>query len=214
MISTITEWKSLILGDSPPFPFASSTRVLDVGCGYGKDLSQLARRGHPVIGVDLDSAALIGCRHEGLEVAQGRAEELPVRGGTIDVLFCTVAIPYTDESKALEEVGRVLTHNGVAYLSYHGAGYFLQMIFSSRWRGCLYGLRSLFNTWYYSVTRTKLPGLFGDTLYQSRRRLSRYYDQSGLVLIHDHPVETYSGFPIFICHVVKKSRTITVTASK
>ena len=47
------------------------TSVLDLGCGNGELLSQLAARGHQrIVGVELDEQAVIACVRRGLDVVQ------------------------------------------------------------------------------------------------------------------------------------------------
>lgn len=55
-------------------------RVLDLGCGQGRDALLAARAGHQVVGVDL---AKIGIAHM---LEDARAEELDVEGVVSDVL--------------------------------------------------------------------------------------------------------------------------------
>lgn len=98
---------------------AQGKRVLDVGCGRGIDLASLA-----------DSAAiLMGCDGSKVMVRKARAtlnrrglcarlvccsaENLPFRTGTMDVVYCKGAIDhFYDPRKALEEMARVLRHDG------------------------------------------------------------------------------------------------------
>src|SRR5205809_5074971 len=42
-----------------------SGRVLDVGCGAGRHLLYLGRRGHDVVGIDVSPGALEVCRRRG-----------------------------------------------------------------------------------------------------------------------------------------------------
>lgn len=54
-------------------------RVLDVGCGQGRDALPLARRGHAVVGVDLSPAGIADLR------AAGEAEGLAITGHAADI---------------------------------------------------------------------------------------------------------------------------------
>jgi len=49
-------------------------RVLDAGCGTGRVAVELARRGHEVVGVDLDPAMLDAARRKGPELAWHRGD--------------------------------------------------------------------------------------------------------------------------------------------
>jgi len=60
-------------------------RVLDVGCGYGRHVALLARRGCRVVGIDLSRAMLAEARRrwrevEDLELRRGDMRRLPFRG--------------------------------------------------------------------------------------------------------------------------------------
>ena len=69
----------------------------------------------------------------------------------------------------------------------------------------VYGLRTLVNTWAYATTGRRLPGFFGDTLYQSERRLTRYYRQHGLVLRRRTESKSFLGRPVFLYHTLEKA---------
>ena len=50
--------------------FANLSKVVDLGCGRGEFLAELASRGVEVLGVDLDTTALAACREKNLPVEQ------------------------------------------------------------------------------------------------------------------------------------------------
>ncbi|HMQ05052.1 MAG TPA: class I SAM-dependent methyltransferase [Pyrinomonadaceae bacterium] len=97
--------------------------VLDVGCGTGNLMKELARMGYAVSGVEIDAALVEACRDDGLEVREGRAESLPFPDESVDAVVCSVVLPYTDERAAVKEWARVLRSGGVANASCHGLGY-------------------------------------------------------------------------------------------
>ncbi len=180
--------------------------VLDVGCGPGAQLRQLGIQKCRGVGIDLDRASIAACREEGLPVVLASAERMPFRACTLEGAICKVAIPYTDEARALAEISRVLRSGGTARFCYHGAGYYLRYLLcgTSHWKFRFYGLRSVLNTWIYVVLGRRMPGFVGDTLYQSQRRLRNYYRACHLRLVEEHPSPTFLGFPVFIYHVVEK----------
>ena len=67
-------------------------RVLDAGCGTGRVAIELARRGHEVVGVDLDASMLAVARREapGLRWVEGDLASLGDAevGAPIDVVVC------------------------------------------------------------------------------------------------------------------------------
>lgn len=180
--------------------------VADVGCGGGTELEGLRRHGLSSVGIDLDDRSLAECRNRGLRVLKARAEQLPMKTSCLDGAVCKVVLPYTDESRALAEIARVLKPGGVGHLCYHGAGYYVRyLVAAENWKFRVYGLRTLLNTWVYSLSGRRLPGFLGDTIYQSRRRLGRHYRGSGLLLRRTAEAKTFWGWPVFIYHVVEKA---------
>lgn len=146
------------------------------------------------------------CRDQDLPALVASAERMPFRVESFDGIVCKVVIPYADESRVLREIGRVLRPGGTARICCHGAGYYLRYLLcnTSDWKFRIYGLRSLVNTWLYAWLGKRLPGVIGDTLYQSRRRLGNYYRAGRLRMVKEPPSPTFLGFPVFIYQVVEK----------
>ena len=179
--------------------------VADVGCGAGNELVNLREMGHSAFGIDLDERSLEECRSRGLRVVKASAHALPVRTASLDGAVCKVVLAYTDEARAMAEIARVLKAGGVGRLCYHGAGYYVRYLLAARtWKYRAYGLRTLLSTWFYAATGRRLPGFLGDTLYQSERRLARYYRRHGLRLWKATATREFLGFPVFIYHTVTK----------
>ncbi|MDH7486064.1 MAG: methyltransferase domain-containing protein [Anaerolineae bacterium] len=89
-------------------------RVLDVGCGAGNMAHHLAHYGE-VVGVDNNPRPLAVARRRGLDVRQGRAEELPFEDGEFDLvaLLDTVEhVPDEGEMRVFDECWRVLKPGG------------------------------------------------------------------------------------------------------
>jgi SAM-dependent methyltransferase len=200
----IVAWEKQIFDDIRD-RFERGTFVLDIGCGPGHQMETLCGQGCNAIGLDVDLSALAQCHAKGLKVIQAGAEQIPIRNVAVGAILCRVVLPYTREHDVIREIGRILKPGGRCYLSGHGAGYYLQYLLRlAPWKQRIYGLRSLINTWWRIVTGRALPGFWGDTLYQSKSRLNRYYRQNGLRLIQDVPGQTFLGFPVFINHIVEK----------
>jgi SAM-dependent methyltransferase len=141
----------------------------------------------------------------GLRIVRGVAEHLPFGDAEFDGVICKVVTPYTDERQAIREIARVLKPGAVAVVSHHGLGYFLKYLLNPPgWKFTIYGARTLLNTWCYRLTGRRLPMPLGDTIYQSRPTLSRYYADVGLVIRERPASPTFLGAPVFIYEVLQK----------
>lgn len=180
-------------------------RVLDVGCGSGGHLKALAARGFRIVGVECDVQAVQSLQREGYDVVVGRAEELPFPDRSFDAIVCSVVVPYTDERRVIAEWGRVLTGGGQVRASYHGVAYALkQLLAGPGYRRRLYGGRTIANGCLYRLTGRRLPGFWGDTLYQSASRLARYYERADLALVAEYVRPGLGGLREIFFHHLRK----------
>jgi hypothetical protein len=69
----------------------------------------------------------------------------------------------------------------------------------------LYAARVIVNTLVYRLTGSRLPGFWGDTLFQSERRLRRYYAAAGLELVDQPYSARFGGAPVFIYHELRRT---------
>jgi len=199
------EWADFILDDFSYVDFAPGSRVLDVGCGSGEQLETLRRAGLEAVGVEPSSETVDRLTARGLNAIRGVAEQLPVESESFDGIVCKVVLPYTDERKAIAEWARVLRPGGRVRASYHGAGYYLRYLTEGPGLAYrVYAARSLVNTWWYALTRQRLPRFIGDTLYQSTKRLAEYYQEFGFTLERATPSPRFRGKPVFIYHELRK----------
>jgi SAM-dependent methyltransferase len=91
----------------------ASARILDAGCGSGRNMLELARRGK-VTGVELSSASaeLARARTVG-EVIEGSVMELPFEDGSFDLAASLDVIEHLDDDlDALRELRRVVAPGG------------------------------------------------------------------------------------------------------
>ena len=88
--------------------------VLDVGCGTGHWLKQLASPQNRIIGVDASEEMLGQARKKQvLAVVQAQAEVLPFQAGSFDRLFCANSFHhFTDKRHFVSEARRVLRPHG------------------------------------------------------------------------------------------------------
>jgi ubiquinone/menaquinone biosynthesis C-methylase UbiE len=199
------EWLGYINEEFVFDDFPAGARVLDIGFGGGDQMRRLKARGCLSVGLELDPQLARRGRQSGLSVCRARAEQLPVQTAAMDGVVCKVVIPYTEESRAIAEIARVMRPGAIARISYHGAGYFLRYLLTDpNWKVRFYGLRTIANTVFYRLVGRRLRGFMGDTLYQTEQRLRRYYSQSGLELVDSVPSATFAGAPVFIYHIVRR----------
>jgi SAM-dependent methyltransferase len=91
----------------------AETRILDAGCGSGRNMPELARYGE-VTGIELSdiSVALARERHIG-EVLHGSILDTPFIADSFDLVVCLDVVEHLqDDVGALRELRRVVTPNG------------------------------------------------------------------------------------------------------
>jgi ubiquinone/menaquinone biosynthesis C-methylase UbiE len=89
-------------------------RILEVGCGTGQWLTVLQGPGRSVWGVDRSLAMLAEAwRRAAGRVAHGRAEALPLPGGSFELVFSVNAIHHFDDPRRfVHEAARLLRPRG------------------------------------------------------------------------------------------------------
>ncbi len=176
-------------------------RVLDVGCGAGQELLPFVRDG-AAVGVGVDAAPEAGMAGRALfaehtpsarvAFARAAAEALPFAADSFDVVVCRLALPYTDNSRALSEMARVLRPGGALLLKTHHARYYLgeaaQSLVALKPLLVVHAARVLTSGLVYLVTgrqpRTRLTG--GET-FQTDGLLRRELDRYGLKIRGELP---------------------------
>jgi SAM-dependent methyltransferase len=107
---------------------AAGMRVVDAGCGYGRNLVHLLRQGCEVFAVDADAAGVdhvrklsaslqTGLPAENFQV--GRLEQMPFPNGFADVVICNSVLHFSRDEKhfrtILNELWRVLKPGGMLF---------------------------------------------------------------------------------------------------
>ena len=90
------------------------SRLLDAGCGPGRDLSDFADRGHQVTGLDLSPALLAQVR-PGIPTVLGDLRTLPFPDHSFEAVWSVAAIHHLSKPQAdlaLAEFHRVLVPQG------------------------------------------------------------------------------------------------------
>jgi SAM-dependent methyltransferase len=89
-------------------------RALDVGCGTGLSTSPLRGIADSCLGIDPIEAMVNGspARAAGVRFAAARAEAIPVRSATIDIVTAAGSLNYADLGQFFPEAARVLRPGG------------------------------------------------------------------------------------------------------
>jgi SAM-dependent methyltransferase len=101
-----------------------SSRIIDVGCGYGRTVSELFEAGFTrCVGLDFSAGMLDRCRNEvpNAALVQNGGNGIPLQRKSVDavLLFAVLTcVPGDAQQLALmDEVWRVLRPNGLLYIS-------------------------------------------------------------------------------------------------
>ena len=99
--------------------------VLDLGCGYGRTLPELARRAAFVVGIDTSAQSLALAREQlgrrpNVLLAHMDASDLAFADGSFDAVICIqngISAFHVDQRKLIHESLRVLKPGGMALFS-------------------------------------------------------------------------------------------------
>lgn len=204
-----TPWVAAhLLPDFDLLDFAPGTRVLDVGCGRGRNLLPLLAAGVKAEGVDCDPACVADCQRYELPAVQGDAQRLPFADETFDGCLLDQVLQYTDPAATLREVVRVLKPGGQVLLNTQALGYAVHVFLSRRGRGRLFAVRMMLNSLLYRLLRKRA----GDTLAFASGQVRQLATEAGLrvEIVTEGP--RFAGMPVFLYARLHKAN-IAVAAS-
>ena len=101
-------------------PAIPGGRLLDVGCGSGAFLAQMAELGWRPQGIDPDPAAVVGAREAGLDVSQGTLADVDTEehGGEFDAITLSHVIEHLHDPAAdLRRIERLLRPGGLLWIA-------------------------------------------------------------------------------------------------
>jgi len=170
--------------------------VLDVGCGAGQELLPFVRDGGAMgVGIDIAPSAGHVARKKlaahapeaRVHFLRGSAEDLSFPDGVFDAVICRLALPYTNNARALAEASRVLRPGGRYLLKIHGVRWYLhllkQALKSHSLMSMIYAGRVLVAGSIYHLTRrqprTRIPST---ETFQSEWLLRRELRRHGLTI--------------------------------
>ena len=95
--------------------------VADLGCGYGRHLSELVLAGHTPLGIDRSALLLREARRTGARLLRADLQTLPLHEGTLSAAFCFYSSMFLgtdgEARAALAEAARVLRPGGSLVLT-------------------------------------------------------------------------------------------------
>lgn len=120
--------------DAPQLGIARGAgRVLELGCGTGRLLAQLAAE--RCVGVDVSMAMLAGARQKGLLVAAADAHVLPFADASFDAILAGKGtFRYLDYGRAFAECARILVPGGKLAVHQYAARTWSPVVLGP-WRG-------------------------------------------------------------------------------
>ncbi|AUN40233.1 methyltransferase domain-containing protein [Tsukamurella tyrosinosolvens] len=121
VIRSMREWVRARLAIGP------GSTVLDVGCGTGEELAELARivsAGGRAVGIDMNPPMARVARQRlgeaaGVAIGVGEASVLPIRDGALDAVVCERVLQHLshDPADAVLEFARVVCDGGIVALT-------------------------------------------------------------------------------------------------
>jgi SAM-dependent methyltransferase len=171
-------------------------RVLDLGCGAGQELLPFLQDACTLgVAIDLSpEAGLTGRRlfattrpESRVAFVRAAAESLPLATASVDIVICRLALPYTDNTRTLAEVARVLRPDGRLLLKFHHARYYTAQLGDAlaarRIKPAIHACRVLLAGSLYHLTGSQpRGGLAGGETFQTVWLLRRELSRHGLVV--------------------------------
>jgi ubiquinone/menaquinone biosynthesis C-methylase UbiE len=162
--------------------------VLDIGCGIGQTLvASRKAEGITAYGIDIDRVSLIyGKIHfSNINFINGLAEYLPFGSNSFDCVISRVALPYTNITKSLTEIHRVLKNGGHVWFTLHTITNTLNAIKKSiigfNAKGVVFGSYVIINGYLFHYLGTVIPFPLTNRIesFQTERSMQRALAETG-----------------------------------
>lgn len=134
----VARWRLLVSGrEAAIIPFVGKGRLLDVGCGTGKDLEPIKEMGWTVTAIEMSPvAASIARDRLGCEVLVGDFEEAALGDESFDVIRFSHNLEHlASPRKALAKAWRILRPNGLLWIEVPNAASVDRWLFGRYWFG-------------------------------------------------------------------------------
>jgi len=96
---------------------AKKPRIVDLGCGTGKNLEALSALGS-TFGIDSSPRAISFCRKRGISrVSCARAEKTGLPSASVDVVTLLDVLEHTEDHQVLAELARILKDGGLVVIT-------------------------------------------------------------------------------------------------
>lgn len=169
---------------NPPVP-PPHHKILDLGCGAGQILKAI-RPEAVSFGCDIDMASMQFGRtlSNNVRFTCCRAEALPYASSTFDMVIARASLPYTDLTRSLGEVRRVLKPEGTVWMTLHSWAKQWQLMKEEDLRGKLLMGCSLVNGMLFHTAR-KLINFprKGYASFQTDSSITRALESAGFTAI-------------------------------
>jgi len=92
-------------------------KILDIGCGTGKNVEALEELGE-TWGIDVSENAILYCKKRGLKnVKLAKAEATGFKENSFDVIVLFDVLEHVDDVKTIKEISRILKPNGLVLIT-------------------------------------------------------------------------------------------------
>ncbi|OGM21887.1 hypothetical protein A2714_04155 [Candidatus Woesebacteria bacterium RIFCSPHIGHO2_01_FULL_38_9] len=109
--------RKLVIEFINKFKPSINPKILDLGCGSGKNVEVLDKIGK-AWGIDKSREAIMFCKKRGLKrIKLGEGENIPFKSQNFDVVTLLDVLEHVQEKPTLEEISRVLNKSGILIIN-------------------------------------------------------------------------------------------------